>query len=156
MSGAYSKSQAVWWAAATAAVNFVGTLIGLALVEKIGRRLLSLISLGGVILSLIVLALGFHVAALEYNPVTFHNNSSSPNPCNTATSCQTCTAFDSCGYCYSSSKNTTACLMVDSKDHSKSQGQKRYANVNSNNFNLCFLFYYTIIRWLVSRRYQRR
>ena len=47
MSGVKSESAAIWLSAVTAAVNFVFTFIGLYLVEKIGRRPLTLGSLVG-------------------------------------------------------------------------------------------------------------
>ena len=47
MSGVRSESTAIWLSAVTAAVNFVFTFVGLYLVEKIGRRPLTLASLIG-------------------------------------------------------------------------------------------------------------
>ena len=57
MSGVKSDEAAVWLSAVTAAVNFVFTFVGLYLVERIGRRPLTIASLlgeiiGGVIFSL--------------------------------------------------------------------------------------------------------
>lgn len=47
MSGVRNDTAAIWLAALTAAVNFMFTLLGLYLVEKIGRRPLTLGSLIG-------------------------------------------------------------------------------------------------------------
>jgi len=47
MSGVKDESSAIWLAALTAGANFVFTLLGLYLVEKIGRKPLTLISLTG-------------------------------------------------------------------------------------------------------------
>ena len=47
MSGVKSDEAAIWLAAVTASVNFMFTLLGLYLVEKIGRRPLTLGSLLG-------------------------------------------------------------------------------------------------------------
>lgn len=47
MSGVRSDEAAIWLSALTAAVNFMFTLLGLYLVEKIGRRPLTLGSLVG-------------------------------------------------------------------------------------------------------------
>ena len=48
MSGVKSDEAAIWLAAVTASVNFMFTLLGLYLVEKIGRRSLTLGSLLGI------------------------------------------------------------------------------------------------------------
>ena len=47
MSGVRSDSAAIWLAALTAGINFSFTFVGLYLVEKIGRRPLTLASLVG-------------------------------------------------------------------------------------------------------------
>ena len=47
MSGVRSSSLAIWLAAVVAFVNFIFTFVGLYLVERIGRRALTLGSLIG-------------------------------------------------------------------------------------------------------------
>ena len=47
MSGVQDDSLAIWLAAATAFVNFIFTFVGLWLVERMGRRLLTLLSIAG-------------------------------------------------------------------------------------------------------------
>ena len=47
MSGVKSDEAAIWLSAVTAAVNFLFTMVGLYLVERIGRRPLTLGSLMG-------------------------------------------------------------------------------------------------------------
>lgn len=47
MAGVRDDKQAIWLAAATSATNFVFTLLGVWLVEKVGRRKLTLGSLLG-------------------------------------------------------------------------------------------------------------
>jgi len=47
MSGVEDASTAIWLAAATAFVNFIFTFVGLLLVDRIGRRPLTLGSLTG-------------------------------------------------------------------------------------------------------------
>ncbi len=47
MSGVKSEQVAIWLAAVTAFVNFIFTLVGLWLVERIGRRKLTLGSIAG-------------------------------------------------------------------------------------------------------------
>jgi hypothetical protein len=53
MSGVKSDETAVWYAALMAAVNFLFTFVGLYLVEKIGRRPLTLASQAGRFLCLV-------------------------------------------------------------------------------------------------------
>jgi len=47
MAGVEDTSTAIWLAAITAAVNFVFTFVGLILVDRIGRRPLTIGSLTG-------------------------------------------------------------------------------------------------------------
>ena len=57
MSGVKSDEAAVWLSAVTAAVNFVFTFVGLYLVERIGRRPLTIASLLGEIISGVIFSL---------------------------------------------------------------------------------------------------
>ena len=63
MSGVRNDSAAIWLAAATAFVNFVFTFVGLWLVERVGRRLLTLLSIAG--LWLAYLTILFNCGACE-------------------------------------------------------------------------------------------
>lgn len=51
MSGVQDDRLAIWLAAVTAFTNFIFTLVGVWLVEKVGRRKLTLGSLAGVYLT---------------------------------------------------------------------------------------------------------
>ncbi|XP_013881953.1 proton myo-inositol cotransporter isoform X4 [Austrofundulus limnaeus] len=72
MAGVRDDKQAIWLAAATSATNFVFTLVGVWLVDRVGRRKLTLGSLLGTGLSLTLLAVGFLLSAQNSPPVTFH------------------------------------------------------------------------------------
>lgn len=63
MSGVYDKSSAIWMSALTAMINFLSNFLGVYLVERIGRRPLTLASLAGVVVSLGILAIGFQLGA---------------------------------------------------------------------------------------------
>ncbi|XP_078250508.1 proton myo-inositol cotransporter isoform X3 [Pogona vitticeps] len=63
MSGVQDDRLAIWLAAVTAFTNFLFTLVGVWLVEKVGRRKLTLGSLAGTTIALVVLALGFLLSA---------------------------------------------------------------------------------------------
>ncbi len=61
MAGFYDTSKAIWLSALVASVNFICTFLGLYLVERVGRRRLTLGSLLGVVFSLAFLAIGFMI-----------------------------------------------------------------------------------------------
>ncbi|XP_076110532.1 proton myo-inositol cotransporter-like isoform X2 [Mytilus galloprovincialis] len=100
MTGIRSQSTAIWLAAVTAFVNFIFTLVGVWLVDKIGRRKLILSSLAGVLFSLVVLAVGFQMTALNSPPVTTFESSSNNSKCFQYRSCESCTESLQCGFCY--------------------------------------------------------
>ena len=100
MSGVQDKTIAVWLAVGTAFINFICTFIGLYLVEKIGRRLLTLSSLAGVVLSLIVLAIGFQLVHIFSPAIGWHDESAANYSCYQVNTCSSCTRSSECGYCY--------------------------------------------------------
>lgn len=97
MTGIRDTSLAIWLAAMTAGVNFVFTILGVWLVERIGRRPLILGSLLGVLISLIVLAVGFQLAAFHSPPVTFRESNGT---CSSYSWCEDCIESSECGFCY--------------------------------------------------------
>ena len=126
MSGVYDKSVAVWMASGTAIVNFLITIPAIYLVEKIGRRSLTLLSLTGVTLSLAFLAIAFNVIEkdapkINYISTNYGFNSSNAtielvNHCGLYTGsvfkfwiyliqcfssgCSECIEDNQCGYCF--------------------------------------------------------
>lgn len=72
MAGIRDDKMAIWLAAGTAGTNFLFTLAGVWLVERVGRRKLTLGSIIGTALSLAVLAFGFLLSAQSSPPVTLH------------------------------------------------------------------------------------
>lgn len=70
LSGVSSLSSAAWLAAFVASFNFLFTLVGVYLVEKTGRRKLTLFSLFGVTVSLALLASSFQIASFTSPAVT--------------------------------------------------------------------------------------
>ncbi|KAA8590351.1 hypothetical protein FQN60_014285, partial [Etheostoma spectabile] len=81
MAGIRDVKQAIWLAAATSATNFVFTLVGVWLVERVGRRQLTLGSLLGTALSLTLLAVGFLLSAQYSPPITIHPVDSQNSTC---------------------------------------------------------------------------
>ncbi|KAM4677067.1 proton myo-inositol cotransporter isoform 2-T2 [Discoglossus pictus] len=125
MSGVNDDSLAIWLAAVTAFTNFSFTLVGVWLVEKVGRRKLTLGSLIGTMLSLIVLALGFLLSAQVSPPVTF--TPSDPlvqnSTCTKYSYCNGCMLDPNCGFCYkmnSSSIIESSCVPVSPESTGRS------------------------------------
>ncbi|XP_059191735.1 proton myo-inositol cotransporter-like isoform X1 [Centropristis striata] len=122
MAGVRDVKQAIWLAAATSATNFVFTLVGLWLVERVGRRKLTLGSLLGTGLSLTLLAVGFLLSAQYSPPVTLHPVGPQNSTCRLYGSCELCMLDPDCGFCYrgnSSSVFDSSCVPVSqsSTDH---------------------------------------
>ncbi|XP_028304642.1 proton myo-inositol cotransporter-like isoform X1 [Gouania willdenowi] len=122
MAGVRDDKQAIWLAAATSATNFVFTFVGVWLVERVGRRKLTLGSLLGTGLSLSLLAVGFLLSAQHSPSITLHPVDLYNSSCSHYGSCESCMLDPSCGFCYR--ENTTevydsSCVPVDeaSSDH---------------------------------------
>ncbi|XP_066996828.2 proton myo-inositol cotransporter [Anabrus simplex] len=97
MAGVKDVSDVIWLACATAGVNFFCTFIGLFLVERVGRRPLTLWSLTGTMVALIILGVGFHLMSVDTPLVTSFGNGT----CGVAESCAACIdSSSSCGFCY--------------------------------------------------------
>ncbi|XP_046906769.1 proton myo-inositol cotransporter-like isoform X2 [Hypomesus transpacificus] len=116
MSGVRDVKQAIWLASATAATNFLFTLMGVWLVERVGRRRLTLGSIFGTALSLIVLAVGFLISAQNSPPVTLHPTELINSTCSHYGYCENCMLDPGCGFCYlenSSSVYDSSCIPVN-------------------------------------------
>lgn len=100
MAGVRDDKQAIWLAAATSATNFVFTLLGVWLVEKVGRRKLTLGSLLGTGLSLALLAVGFLLSAQNSPPITLHPLDPQNSTCRAYGSCEGCMLDPDCGFCF--------------------------------------------------------
>lgn len=119
MAGITDKSLAIWLSAATSSMNFLGTFLGLWLVERLGRRSLTLGSLLGTMLSLFVMALTFQMAYINSPKVTFTNSDS--HEC-FADSCGVCTSKSSCGYCFIGDQNdilNSTCLATNETSYNE-------------------------------------
>ncbi|KAK6174956.1 hypothetical protein SNE40_013507 [Patella caerulea] len=148
----FGVDQAIWLAVVPNAVLFVATFLGLWLVEKLGRKLLLLISLGGVGLSLAVLAVAFQLAAFNSPPVNItevftdglYNGS-----CNTKYSnCESCIDDTSCGFCYDD-LSRGSCLPVNKdKEELSLIGRCQYINQPNNSFHFDYGFCRTNYSWM--------
>ncbi|XP_044279321.1 proton myo-inositol cotransporter isoform X5 [Varanus komodoensis] len=120
MSGVQDDRLAIWLAAVTAFTNFIFTLIGVWLVEKVGRRKLTLGSLAGTMVALVILALGFLLSAQVSPQVTLNpEGPSSPNStCTKYSYCNGCMLDPICGFCYQLNKSSvvdSSCVPVNKK-----------------------------------------
>ena len=100
MSGVQGDQLAIWLAAVVAFGNFAFTMVGVCLVEKVGRRKLLLFSLGGVTFSLFLLGGAFfmakeHDASISLHEVVPLNVSDN---CPTGGHCLDCLEAK-CGFC---------------------------------------------------------
>ncbi|CAM2098544.1 proton myo-inositol cotransporter [Caretta caretta] len=117
MSGVQDDSLAIWLAAVTAFTNFLFTLVGVWLVEKVGRRKLTLGSLTGTTVALIILALGFLLSAqvsprVSLNPT---DPSGQNSTCTNYSYCNGCMLDPDCGLCYKLNKSNvvdSSCVPV--------------------------------------------
>ena len=102
MSGVQGEQLAIWLAAVVAFGNFLFTLVGVCLVEKMGRRKLLLVSLAGVIFSLVLLGGAFYIAEQYDAPIAFQEERPSyiTNNCPvTGRHCLDCLDAK-CGFCF--------------------------------------------------------
>ncbi|XP_061140145.1 proton myo-inositol cotransporter-like isoform X1 [Syngnathus typhle] len=119
MSGVREERRAIWLSAVTSGTNFVCTSLSIWLVDRVGRRKLTLASLTGTALSLSVLALGFLLSA-QYSPaVTLRPLDSHNSSCVQYGHCGDCMLNPACGFCYRENSSSgvfdSACLPVDPK-----------------------------------------
>lgn len=107
MAGFYDTTQAIWLSALVASVNFVCTFIGVYLVERVGRRRLTLASLLGVVIALGFLVIGFQVVDSKTYAVT----NSEIERCGLAVeTCSDCVKNDYCGFCFQDGSMEGSCV----------------------------------------------
>ncbi|EQC26421.1 hypothetical protein SDRG_15766 [Saprolegnia diclina VS20] len=95
MAGFSNNQTAVWLGAIVAFSNFLFTFVGIYLVDRMGRRPLTLLSLAGVVVSLFFLGLTFYFAEAASTTVD------GVGVCSHITTCFDCAANTHCGFCAS-------------------------------------------------------
>ncbi|CAI5635697.1 unnamed protein product [Oreochromis niloticus] len=118
MSGVRDDRLAIWLTGLTTLTNFLFTLLGVWLVERVGRRKLTLGSIIGTCLSLSLLAIGFLVSAQHSPPVTYHplDPAMANSTCSKYQVCEPCMLDPGCGFCYrenGSALLTSSCVPVN-------------------------------------------
>ncbi|XP_039512627.1 solute carrier family 2 member 13b isoform X2 [Pimephales promelas] len=154
MSGVRDDHMAIWLAAATAFTNFMFTLLGVWLVERVGRRKLTLGSILGTAVSLMVLAAGFLLSAQASPPVTFHPTDSLHNStCIHYGFCESCMLDPACGFCYGvngTSVVESSCVSV-SPANTETSAVGRCSNGTQESAGLFWAYNYcpTSYSWIV-------
>ncbi|XP_060100726.1 proton myo-inositol cotransporter [Heteronotia binoei] len=120
MSGVQDDRLAIWLAAVTALTNFLFTLVGVWLVDRVGRRKLTLGSLTGTAIALLILALGFLLSAQVSPQVTLNPEgpSGQNSSCTKYSYCNGCMLDPICGFCYKLNKSSvveSSCVPVNKK-----------------------------------------
>jgi len=100
----------LWISAGVNAVNFLSSFIGLSLVDRLGRRVLTLLSYVGICVSLVILGMGFQLSKV-HSPSIDVNTTDIYSACSALSTCYDCTyEYDkkdgedlNCGFCYVSS-----------------------------------------------------
>lgn len=110
---------AIWLVCVPNAVNCLCTFIGIWLVERSGRRWLTIISMIGVMIGLAVLAVGFQLS-IKFTPslgvyeagMNGNSMSNNTNECFSYSLCENCITNEHCGFCYEEEdpESTGSCL----------------------------------------------
>ncbi|XP_041348553.1 proton myo-inositol cotransporter-like [Gigantopelta aegis] len=117
----FSSEHSIWLVTAPNSVGLVLTFIGMWLVDRAGRKIITLVSIAGVCVALCILATSFQLAALKAPPVNFTESFSNGTlynwSCASYTNCDSCTNDVDCGFCFNDT-SMGSCLPVD-KDNSQ-------------------------------------
>lgn len=105
LAGFASHQTALLLSLIVSGLNALGTIVGMMLIDRCGRRRLLLASLSGVIVALVVLTAAFHVTSNDSPPINFSlDNSSAPFVCDSkrallpSSHCTQCLEAG-CGFC---------------------------------------------------------
>lgn len=93
----FDSRSAIWLSAGTSFCNFVGSLVGLSLVDKLGRRPLTLSSLLGVVSALGIISVAFYNAEVSSQAIPFDLDN--PSTCREYSYCFDCIQDSGCGFC---------------------------------------------------------
>ncbi|XP_046715192.1 solute carrier family 2 member 13b isoform X2 [Silurus meridionalis] len=153
MAGVRDDKTAIWLSAATAFTNFLFTLVGVWLVERVGRRKLTLGSIVGTSVSLSVLAVGFLLSAQASPPVNPLDPTAPNSTCSHYGFCEQCMLDPNCGFCYydkGSNISDTSCVPADPAN-TEQAAYGRCSNATQVNPNALWAYNYcpTSYSWVV-------
>jgi len=106
MSGVYDKQELVWIASIPPAFSAISSLASLYLIERLGRRPLTLSSCFGVACSLILIAVGFYFADIKSQDIPI-SYSPFDDRCSLKDNCLDCINHD-CGFCFLPNYNNSS------------------------------------------------
>ncbi|VDM39249.1 unnamed protein product [Toxocara canis] len=101
----------IWISVGISGVNFVATFVPLYMIERVGRRVLLLVSVAGVITALIIMGVAFVLINKDSAAVVHLTTDPSGsdhqlfNRCNSYSNCDFCVTDEHCGFCHSHSGN---------------------------------------------------
>ncbi|GFO15662.1 proton myo-inositol cotransporter [Plakobranchus ocellatus] len=138
----FPAKQAIWLVTIPFSINFLFTIMGVVLVERLGRKRLLMASFVGVTIALIVLAVGFQLSD-EFSPAidrniteVYSNGTMVTDDCvaKQFSTCEECITEKHCGFCYSGSgdSNGGSCLRADEAGD-KEDEQAVYGRCDSTN-----------------------
>ncbi|CAB3400418.1 unnamed protein product [Caenorhabditis bovis] len=114
-SGVGDEHIIIWISVAISAVNFFCTFIPLYLVDRIGRRVLLIISVLGVAITLLLMAASFYAinvdSASSLSPA-FPLEGNDNNKCFAYRNCDYCVTDENCGFCQPMGNNNGYCLPI--------------------------------------------
>ncbi|OUC40827.1 putative transporter, major facilitator family protein [Trichinella nativa] len=120
MGGIKNESTAMWMSAVITGANFFGTVLGVYLIERLGRRTLVFFSMLGVIVGLLLMGIGFQLISIHAMPGKFVEANPPMVDLCSEFGCDECSYDSKCGFCYDSSANnsqlTGACVSIYKND----------------------------------------
>lgn len=123
IAGFTNASEAIWLAAVVSFCNLSGSCLGLYLVERRGRRPLTLYSLGSVVIALLGLSIAFYAAQHQSDQTDTNAHFGSGQTCDSYKYCFDCVQNENCGFCTNLYDGTDgegtgqyACISKDSDD----------------------------------------
>ena len=119
MAGIGSASSAIWITAGINALYLLACGIGILGVERLGRRRLLLISLAGVVFSLLAIAVAFQQADNK-TPSSVTPGEGGCSSGERITNCLECLQAEMCGFCYRAGEEPGSCLAGNNSQHSHS------------------------------------
>ena len=118
MAGIGSASSAIWITAGINALYLLACGLGILGVERLGRRRLLLLSLAGVVFSLLAIAVAFQQADSRTPSSVTPADSGCSSP-EKITDCLECLRQEDCGFCYRAGDQPGSCLAGNSSQHSQ-------------------------------------
>ncbi|XP_063729082.1 proton myo-inositol cotransporter-like isoform X2 [Symsagittifera roscoffensis] len=112
--GVGSADKAIWLAIVPSAANFIFTLVGMSLIEKLGRRRLTMGTQLVAAFGLLCLSLSYVAMETDDPSIAIPRIPPEDSPCFDASTCSSCITKSDCGFCFhedgGGSFSVSACL----------------------------------------------